>query len=334
MLYLRFFVVATLCGVLLSDEQVQWNQFRDFMVKYQKSYRNDLREVTKRFEVFKVSLERQKQLNLLEGSAVFGVNKFSDLTTEEFQARYLSGLQPSTLSIPKAQKVNLSVDLPAKFDWREQDAVTGVKNQLKCGSCWAFSISEGLESCYAIHYNKLVSLSTQQFISCDRNAQSYGCQGGTLGGAVDWLIEGKIIVVPDANYPFTSGDDTRPDCKANLPQKGVRLLNHTVKDYLDNEKGMAYDLNLVSPLSVTVNANIWQDYRGGIVRYHCTNTSIDHAVQVVGYDMTNDPPYWIVRNTWGPDWGVKGYIYIAMDKNLCGLAQTVYAFTKAEGVNL
>lgn len=90
-------------------------------------------------------------------------------------------------------------------------------------------------------------------------------------------------------------------------------------------------------------------YLGGIIRYHCTNTSIDHAVQVVGYDMTSttsftmpllftvltgDPPYWIVRNTWGTRWGIKGYVYIAMNKNLCGLAQTVYAFKSVKPVNM
>lgn len=321
MLNLQLILFAGCWGLLLSEEQVEWNNFLEYVSTYNKEYRDDSSELANRFKIFKESLKRQEYLNSLEGSTVYGVNEFSDLTVEEFKDQYLSGLLPSEV-LPTKAKESKDKSIPQRFDWRDLGKVSSIKDQQKCGSCWAFSISEGLESRYAIQSNKsVVSLSTQQFISCDKCKTCYGCDGGTLGGAVGWLITNKVVIVPDSDYPFSSGDGSQGTCRTDLPNQGVQLVASSMHDYINNERGMAAQLSSVSPLSVTVNANIWQDYRGGIIRYHCTNTSIDHAVQIVGYDMTSDPPYWIVRNTWGTKWGVNGYLYIAMNKNLCGKHQ-------------
>jgi cathepsin O len=211
-----------------------------------------------------------------------------------------------------------------------------VWNQKQCGSCWAFATVETIGSRYAIQTGHLLELSAQQLISCDTGVELDGCKGGALEYAFGSVESESITIVNASTYPFESGDGKSHNCKGNLPKVGVQLLDFTYRENLRNETEMQYYLCTYSPLTVSVNARAWQDYDGGIIQHHCDGdpSEVDHAVQVIGYDMNGPVPYWIVRNTWGSDWGEGGYLRLKFGQNMCGMTDEVVYVTKVAGVGL
>jgi cathepsin O len=307
----------------------EWSLFQDFIRRYGKTYANDTELTDARFSAFKESLRRQQWLNRFEGenggSAVYGVNKFSDLTTEEFKQRYLSGLKASSNQKPYHSPTppHLPSSMPSSFDWRKKKVIGQIWNQEECGSCWAFATVETIASRYAIQTGHLWELSAQQLISCDTGVDLDGCKGGALEVAFGTIKYKDIIIVNASVYPFTSGDGKSHTCRSNLPTAGVRLLDFNYTSPMLNETEMQYYLLKYSPLTVSVNARAWQDYNGGIIQHHCSSASVDHAVQVVGYNLKGPIPYWIVRNTWGEDWGENGYLRLKFGQNTCGMTSEV-----------
>merc|ERR1712139_370456 len=194
----------------------------------------------------------------------------------------------------------------------------GVKNQGNCGSCWAFSATEEIESAVFMATKKLPVLSTQQIISCDK--QDEGCNGG------DPVTAYKFV---EKNDGIDSGSDY-PD-QSHRTGKGGQCKNQ-------DENGLAAALVAKGPISICVNAggNGWQTYKRGIFSKKCSSAAakMDHCVQLVGYDKTGDSPYWIVRKSWNTDWGIDGFMHLEMGKNLCGVADetTVVTATAAEGI--
>jgi cathepsin O len=274
------------------------------------------------------------------GSAVYGVNKFSDLTPQEFEERYLNGIKRSDAARDNyhhSPSVRGLETLPEKFDWREKNVIGQIWNQEKCGSCWAFATVETIGSRYAIQTGRLVELSTQQLISCETGGELEGCHGGQLEPAFRRIRDEGMIIVNESTYPFNSGDGKTHSCKSPLPREGVKLLNFTYVDGYRpalNETDMLIWLVKYSPLTVSANARAWQDYDGGIIQHHCDDSTVDHAVQVVGYDLTGSVPYWIVRNTWGSDWGEKGYVRLKFGGNMCGMNDEVVYVEDVLGVGL
>jgi len=219
-------------------------------------------------------------------------------------------------------------------DWRTAGAVTPVKNQGQCGSCWAFSATEGLESGWFLGGHKLVALAPQQLVSCDKVDQ--GCNGGDLPTAYKY-IEKAGGLESEASYPYTSGGGANSACKFNAKSIVASMKNWTyaIPPCYDtcksqNEGNLQKAVAAYGPASICVNANPWQFYTGGVMKASCPGgySQLDHCVQLVGYHSSGSNNYWIVKNSWAANWGEQGYIYIQIGKNLCGVADEA-TFVKA-----
>jgi C1A family cysteine protease len=223
--------------------------------------------------------------------------------------------------------------LPSSFDWRSQNVVSSVKNQLQCGCCYAFASGEVLESVYAIKTKKPVTeFSPQQIIDCSKSTDgNHGCDGGNFASSISYLRAQGSKIATLASYPFAGKEQT---CK----KTGINQITLVNLQYTDitsgDEKGMAEALVRYGPLFIGLNADskLFMFYKSGVLNIdNCLNTlkNIDHALVAVGYgyDNTLKMPYWIIRNSWGDTWGEKGYVRLAKDKgNMCGVStMTSYA---------
>ncbi|XP_019390060.1 PREDICTED: cathepsin O isoform X1 [Crocodylus porosus] len=268
------------------------------------------------------SVKRFTHLNSLSSNdnttAFYGFNQFSHLFPEEFKAIYLRS-RPDKLPKYKEVPNRKETPLPKKFDWRDKNVVTEVKNQNTCGGCWAFSVVGGIESAYAIKKNNLEELSVQQVIDCSYN--NYGCSGGSTVSALNWLNQTQVKLVKNSEYSFKG--QTGLCHYFCLSDFGVSITGYAAYDFSGQEEEMMRKLVHWGPLAVTVDAISWQDYLGGIIQYHCSSGKANHAVLVTGFDRTGIIPYWIVRNSWGRTWGIDGYARIKIGGNICGIADTV-----------
>jgi len=218
---------------------------------------------------------------------------------------------------------------PAKLDWSTKGATTAVKDQGYCGSCWAFSATEGIESGLFMTTGQIMKLSEQQIVACDKT--DGGCDGGDLPTAFDY-VEKNGGIDTQSDYPDTSSTSGNTGkCKSNKQKK--KVVKVTDYQYAvppctggacknQKESDMMAALNTYGPLSVCVNANDWDGYSTGIYKTKCSGkyNDLDHCVQLVGYDTTGSTSYWKVRNSWASDWGEKGFIRLPMGENACGIA--------------
>ncbi|XP_011609247.2 cathepsin O isoform X1 [Takifugu rubripes] len=310
--------------VSASDTWVKVNSsasdFEWFRERFGRNYEVNSPQFDRRLFFFQESATRHAYLNSFSAasqSAKYGINQFSDLSQREFQDLYLraSADRAPAFSGQKAE------GLPAKFDWRDHAIVAPVQNQQACGSCWAFSVVGAVQSVHAIGGSQLVELSVQQVLDC--SFQNKGCNGGTPVAALKWLTQTRVKLVPQSEYPYKA--QTRMCHFFSGSHGGVGVKNFTALDFSGQEEAMMGHLVKHGPLSVVVDALSWQDYLGGIIQYHCSSKRSNHAVLVVGYDTTGDIPYWIVQNSWGTTWGDKGYVYMKVGSNICGIADSVAA---------
>ncbi|GAB1863442.1 Cathepsin O [Camponotus japonicus] len=315
--------------------------FANYVVQYNKFYRNDSTEYKKRFECFQKSLRHIEKMNSFQSSqesAYYGLTEFSDLSEDEFlQQTLLPDLslrgqkhttasyyhQHFTNSINRRKRVIASI--PSKFDWRDRGVVGPVRYQESCGACWAFSTIGVVESMYAIKNGTLYPFSVQEMIDCMPG--SYGCEGGDICGLLSWLLVSKTKIISENVYPLTWRSDACKLSKTSAKTMGVKITDFTCDSFVNAESDLLTLLVTHGPVAVAVNAMSWQNYLGGIIQYHCDGSfnSLNHAVQIVGYDMAARIPHYIIKNSWGSTFGNKGYIYIAIGNNLCGIANQVSA---------
>jgi C1A family cysteine protease len=217
---------------------------------------------------------------------------------------------------------------PAKLDWTETaGAVSAVKDQGQCGSCWAFSATEGVESGVFMTDGKAPpALSPQQITSCD--TVDGGCNGGDLPSAWDY-VETAGGLDTNSDYPYTSATGNSGTCKSHTNVVSVTDYKYAVPPCnggscsSQDEDGLKAALNSFGPLSVCVNAQTFNSYYGGVIASgSCSGAynQLDHCVQLVGYDTTASTPFWKVKNSWAADWGEAGYIRLPMGENSCGIA--------------
>ncbi|KAI3440006.1 uncharacterized protein J3R85_004157, partial [Psidium guajava] len=212
--------------------------------------------------------------------------------------------------------------IPAALDWRTEKAVTSVKDQGHCGSCWAFSAVAAMEGIIMLKKGTLVSLSVQELVDCDVDGIDKGCKGGLMDGAFQFIVS-KGGLTTEANYPYRGNDGT-----CNL----AKTADHSasITGYQDvpvnNEKAL---LQAVAnqPVSVAIEGGgfQFQFYSSGVFTGSC-GTNINHAVTAVGYgDTSGGTKYWLLKNSWGTRWGESGYMRIQRDVSskagLCGLAR-------------
>jgi len=282
-------------------------------------------ELNTRFVNFKASLERVKAKNAHPKGANYGITKFSDMSPEEFQSTILmkNKITPAPVPRPSSQVLQpkKNIELPVSFDWRDQGAVTPVKDQGQCGSCWAFSATENIESMWILTEknttNMTISLSPQQIVDCDEWV--FGCNGGQSTSAFNYVI-GAGGLEPSSVYPYTAEDGT---CQFQQSKVAATISNWQYANTLYDEGPVQTNLVSWGPLSICVDAANWQDYTSGVMTWEeCAFVNLlDHCVQLVGYNTEDSSnQYWLVRNSWGEDWGVDGYIWLEMWYDTCGLA--------------
>ncbi|XP_014786761.1 cathepsin O [Octopus bimaculoides] len=320
-------IYCTAKNVLPSEEDYYF-LFKTFVKKYNRSYINDTAEFNHRFIIFKQNVKKVSNMEVFSDGAQFGITKFSDLTEKEFTELYLKGLkgkhpllkssqQPPNSTTPMQNIRKLKI--PLAMDWRKSKAVTKVKNQGSCGACWAFSCVETMESMCAIMKNiSAPELSVQEVIDC--TGESLGCRGGDTCSTLQWLQKNNQTVVYESAYPLKDIDESCRPIKKDAP--GAQVIESTCDNFVGKEDKMLLHLAQNGPLVAAVDASTWSNYQKGIIRYHCEATN-NHAVQIVGYNISGEVPYYIVRNSWGNDFGIAGYLHIAVGSNLCGLAQEI-----------
>jgi hypothetical protein len=292
--------------------------FSDFKATFNRQYGSASHEAHA-MDCFTRTLDDIDRLNSLDKHAVYGVNKFSDLCKDEFKMYYHNAKPGNLTGIPQAKPYTpeeLKRYETGAFDWRAQGAVTGVKDQGQCGSCWTFSAVASMEGAWKIAGHPLTSLSEEELVQCATTAGN-GCQGGEMSRAIQWVVNHGGINT-EAGYPYTSGTGFTGFC--NLAKASVKAGKFTgVIQAPSGEGQLAAFLQQHGPLSIAVDAEDgWQSYQGG-VKTLCGGNSLDHGVTLVGFGNG----FWIVKNSWGTVWGEQGYIRLQQGVNCDGLAEQV-----------
>ncbi|KAF2077826.1 hypothetical protein CYY_000871 [Polysphondylium violaceum] len=302
-------------STIKSDTAIR-DMFFHWMKKHNKVY-SSMNEFETRLANFKVNLAKIEKLSEKNPKANFSVNKFSDLTHTEFSGKFLmTDFQHSHHAGSRAKNYKTVVKSPyAVVDWRKKGFVNPVRDQGQCGSCWAFSATEEIETAWIMAGNSHVVLSEQQVVDCD--TADGGCGGGNPSTAYEYVMSAGGIAT-DADYPYTAENG---DCRSDV-NKTVQISGYTFISQNADENVLIDAVAKKGPISICVDASTWMNYNGGILT-DCP-TDIDHCVQVVGLDVdttdqSNPVPYYIIRNSWGTSWGIEGYIYVAQGSNLCGI---------------
>jgi C1A family cysteine protease len=258
------------------------------------------------------------QANDVDGT--MGATQFMDMTQSEFKAQYLT-LKPSQASdsVSLGKFVATGVATPDEIDWSTQGAVSVVKDQGSCGSCWAFSTVGSLEGRAAIATGNLQQFSEQQFVDCDKDFGDEGCNGGLMDQAFQYLMQSKGACTEDSyGYKGSGGSCQESTCTIGLEASAV--TGYTDVDA--NEQALE-EAAAQGPVSVAVEADtVFQFYSGGVVKTNFCGANLDHGVLVVGYGVDNGDKYWKVKNSWGGSWGESGYIRLSKGKGgkgQCGI---------------
>ncbi len=286
-----------------------------------------MQEFFARFRIFRNSLTKLRK----HGHYKTGITKFSDMTKQEFRKTYLN-LDFNALATLNANPITVkpSNDEPEEFNWMDQGVLGDVKDQSSCGSCWAFSATGNLEGQMKLLKKQTVRLSEQMLVDCD-DIDS-GCDGGLQENAFNWLKENGGIMSED-DYPYVA---RKRACKSD-PSKYVKGLKVTGYKKLGNcqeqwcpvdEKEIKTFLLKTGPLAIALNGDSLQWYTEGIIdddEWDCDPEGMNHAVVLVGYghDKEEDLDFWIVRNSWGSNWGEEGYFRMARGKGTCGINQYI-----------
>lgn len=288
--------------------------FDAYCGKFNKSY-PDHEEYDLRKKTYLKNMETAALMNEYEqGTATYGETKFSDYTRDEFKKFCTSGsMEPKYNPMMKAAEIPTG-DIPKAFDWRDHGAVTEVKNQGSCGSCWAFSTTGNIEGQWAIKNQQLVSLSEQELVDCDKIDD--GCQGGLPTDAYTAIMQLGGLE-DEGDYPYRGRND-----KCSFDKSEVKATISSAVNISSDEQDMAAWLSQNGPISIGINAFAMQFYLGGIAhpwKIFCSPYSLDHGVLIVGYGVKGYKPYWIIKNSWGRFWGVQGYYLVYRGKGVCGL---------------
>ncbi|PAA90146.1 hypothetical protein BOX15_Mlig031636g2, partial [Macrostomum lignano] len=308
------------------------DQWEAFKAAFKRVY-SDAKEELERLEIFAANIalinKHNEAADLGKKSYRLGVNQFADLNNSEFRRIFngfagiksrnrvrgaITYLSPATADALK---------LPETVDWREKGAVTPVKDQGQCGSCWSFSATGALEGQHFRRTGQLVSLSEQQLVDCSASFGNAGCNGGLMDDAFQYARQYGLET--EASYPYVA--EQEPVCRFN-----TSLVVANCTGFVDVPPGSEAKLQEAvanfGPVSVAIDAShhSFQLYRSGVYdEPACSPSNLDHGVLLVGYgtDRASRAKYWLVKNSWNSHWGEAGYVRIARDKgNMCGVASS------------
>lgn len=299
-----------------------WSKFTLYQAQFNKNYSSN--ELYDRFIIFKQNVELITAHNA-DPCATFNmsINKFTDLTADEFKEKYVGKVNTESdfgcVSIETKNTTTIET-----FDWRNYNVVNPVRNQGQCGSCWAFATTANAESVWAIHTGNLYDMSEQYLVDCATGIGYFnmGCKGGNMDSAFKYMIQNKQC--NESEYPYTSGV-TETKSKCHTCDEFTQFTS--CYDVLPNNQLELKEAVLKNPVVIGIEADTYyfQSYSSGILTSPLCGTTIDHAVEIVGFGVENDTQYWTVRNSWGEDWGENGYFRILRtdstdDVGICGLA--------------
>ena len=323
-MFLAFLLVSAV-GAFFSVAAIEsddWHQFIHFQNKFSKQYENIV-EFETRFKIFRENLRTIIQHNLdSTQNFTMSVNQFTDLTQSEFREKYVGGLQShiGVTSYGCKTFASSASGLPEVVDWRTSGAVTSVKDQGQCGSCWTFSSTGAAEGAWAISKGQLVDLSEQQLVDCATGVSygSHGCSGGQMEGAFKYLIENGQCTLN--SYPYTAKDGTCHTCSSMAHFSSCFSVKPN--DQLSLKAAV-----FKQPIAIAIEADTryFQSYSSGVLTSSTCGTKLDHGVLIVGYGAENGQKYWLVKNSWSSSWGENGYVKIARsdstnDAGICGIA--------------
>ena len=293
--------------------------FMSFTQEYSRSYVSEA-EYNFRKSIFNEQLRIINEHNAKGKSWTLGLNEFSDLTTEEYKKMlgYKSNLSNAEV---EANLDDFPVNCPtpdtmSDVDYRKDGLVTRVKNQGSCGSCWAFSAVGSLEGAYAKHFGELKEFSEQQLVACDKF--SHGCNGGLMtNGFFHWMQSAPILEA-DYEYDITKQNDCQEtEIPTEIPELEYGYRVDVGWQCLYKALGHG-----VTSVSIRAENDSFRSYSGGVIDGDDCGTDLDHGVTLVGYEAETDA--WIIKNSWGANWGESGYVRIkrATDgKGICGINQ-------------
>jgi len=353
-LFVLTIVALTITSVVAGKYAEQSDDlFVQFKKKYSRNYKTP-EEEARRKQIFAESMARVDRLNELNGSPAFGVTKFSDWSRAEFKV--LNGAKkPKANAVPKAevrrphQAKEFGRDAAAAtattVNWAKMGMVTTVKNQGQCGSCWAFSTAETVESQWAMNGNALWEFSPQQVASCTTTCD--GCGGGWTTDAYQYLQGtvglGSAWFAPYIQSMYTECTGTKCTGPCNYSMSSLKTYGQLTGPYAmisgfsyatpacaegaacnsQNMALLASNVAVYGPASIIVDASTWGDYTGGVLSQAACGgyafDDLDHAVQLVGFNANASTPYWLVKNSWATNWGLNGYIKLGYPANTCGL---------------
>jgi len=313
--------ILLICYTRAQHATYEWEDWKalngkDYVGAEEESKRLSIWEDNKRFV-----LKHNYEYDMGKHSFKVGLNKFADLTLEEYKFMYLSQLGNEDNSFCKPENDSQALwKISKSLDWRSSGYVTPVKDQKACGSCWAFSATGSLEGQHFKKTGKLVSLSEQNLVDCSSKEGDFGCLGGLASSAFEYIYLNKGIDTEES-YSYEA---IEKKCRFDPNNIGATVTG-CVAVKSKNEVNLKVATAMVGPISVNIDAGhqSFQLYQEGIYyEPDCSEDVLDHGVLVVGYGSDDGNDYWLVKNSWGKSWGnMGGYLKMSRNRNNnCGIA--------------
>jgi len=301
--YLFSGLLSTLFTVLYAkNTDLTTATFSNYIITYNKEYTDD--DIMNRYSVYKNNLKIIEDHNNQDLSWKMGINQFTDLTPTEFKKLTYCQHRNTPNNIPRITMEfnNVFRKTPDSLDWTDKGAVTPIKDQGQCGSCWSFSTTGSVEGAYFLSKGKLLSFSEQQLVDCSSDYGNQGCNGGLMDNAFKYIHDNGICLEND--YPYTATDGSCNTCDP------FTKIDSFVDITPNNEDALLKAVN-IQPISVAIEADqsSFQFYSSGVLTSKC-GKNLDHGVLLVGYGTLNGTDYWKVKNSWGESWGDNGYILL------------------------